>query len=130
VTATPRLTWTRVCLDCRDPAALAEFYAGLLGWEVTTRSNDWWQLLDPAGGVGLNIQGEASYEPPVWPEEPGRPSKQLHFEIEVDDVQGAVVHAVACGATEAPWQPPDRDPARLRVMLDPAGHPFCLYDDG
>ena len=53
----------------------------------------------------------------------------MHFEIEVDDVATAVDHAVACGATEAPWQPPDRDPTRLRVMLDPAGHPFCLYDD-
>jgi hypothetical protein len=65
----------------------------------------------------------------VWPEEVGRPGKQLHFEIEVDDMTGAVGHALTCGATEAPWQPPDRDPARLRVMLDPAGHPFCLYDD-
>ena len=124
------LLWTGVCLDCAVPLELAEFYARLLGWEITYRSDDWYQLRDPAGGVGLNVQGDVRYEPPVWPEEPGRPGKQLHFEIAVDDMTAAVVHAVSCGAAAAPWQPPDRDPGQLRVMLDPAGHPFCLYDDG
>ncbi|WP_425554049.1 VOC family protein [Kribbella karoonensis] len=31
------------------------------------------------------------------------------------------------GAREARQQPTDRDPHRLRIMLDPAGHPFCLW---
>ena len=66
------------------------------------------------------------YEPPVWPEASGAQTKMLHFEMQADDVAAAVAHAVACGATEAPDQPPDRDPAQLRVMLDPAGHPFCV----
>jgi catechol 2,3-dioxygenase-like lactoylglutathione lyase family enzyme len=118
-----------VCLDCTDPEELADFYARLLGWDIAYRSDDWFQLRDPAGGVGLNIQGDPRFEAPVWPERPGQPGKQLHFEIEVDDVAAAVAHATGCGAVEAPWQPPDRDPDRLRVMLDPAGHPFCLYDD-
>jgi hypothetical protein len=26
-------------------------------------------------------------------------------------------------------QPEDREPEQLRVMLDPAGHRFCLYVD-
>jgi catechol 2,3-dioxygenase-like lactoylglutathione lyase family enzyme len=119
-----------VCLHCTDPEELAEFYARLLGWDIAYRSKDWYQLRDPAGGVGLNIQGEPGYERPSWPEQPGQPGKQMHLEIEVDDVPAAVAHAVDCGAAEEPWQPPDRDPAQLRVMLDPAGHPFCLYDDG
>ena len=37
----------------------------------------------------------------------------------------AVAHAVASGARLADYQPRDR----VRVMLDPAGHPFCLYLD-
>jgi hypothetical protein len=53
----------------------------------------------------------------------------LHFEIQVDDVEAAVAFAVAAGARIAPWQPEDRDPSQLRVMLDPAGHPFCLCLD-
>ena len=38
-----------------------------------------------------------------------------------------VVWAIECGATEAVHQPENRDRNRLRVMLDPAGHPFCLW---
>ena len=55
-------------------------------------------------------------------------TKMLHFEILVDDVDAAVAYAKSLGATE-PEQPADRDPAQLRVMLDPAGHPFCLCLD-
>ena len=36
---------------------------------------------------------------------------------------GAVAYAEECGARQAVLQPQDD----VRVMLDPAGHPFCLY---
>jgi hypothetical protein len=51
----------------------------------------------------------------------------LHFEVRTDDVPAAVDFAVAAGAREAPHQAPDRDLTRCRVMLDPVGHPFCLW---
>ena len=54
----------------------------------------------------------------------------MHFEVLVDDLEAAVQLVVGSGGTEAAQQPPDRDPTRLRVMLDPAGHPFCLFVDG
>jgi len=38
---------------------------------------------------------------------------------------GAVTEAVALGATLAGHQPQDH----VRVLLDPAGHPFCLCRD-
>jgi hypothetical protein len=46
-----------------------------------------------------------------------------HMEIGTDDVAAAVVHAIACGARLADVQPQDH----VRVMLDPDGHPFCLF---
>jgi hypothetical protein len=49
----------------------------------------------------------------------------LHLDIEVDDLEQAVAHAVAVGAEQAEYQPQQN----VRVMLDPAGHPFCLYND-
>ena len=49
----------------------------------------------------------------------------LHFEIQVDDLEGAVEHAVSLGARVADYQPQ----ANVRVLLDPAGHPFCLFLD-
>jgi catechol 2,3-dioxygenase-like lactoylglutathione lyase family enzyme len=127
----PTFTWTTVCLDCADAEVLADFYCRLLGWEITARDGHGWvQARDPAGGVGLNFQTEAWYEPPAWPERSGQPTKMLHFEILVDNLHAAVNHAVALGAVVASTQAPDRDPNRLCVMLDPAGHPFCLFVDG
>jgi catechol 2,3-dioxygenase-like lactoylglutathione lyase family enzyme len=121
---------TGVCLDCRDAEALARFYGRLLGWqEVARDGSDWILLSDPDGGTTLSFQAEQWYEPPVWPETAGSQTKMLHLEVQVDDLEAAVEHAVACGASVASHQPPDRDPAELRVMLDPAGHPFCLCTD-
>jgi predicted enzyme related to lactoylglutathione lyase len=80
--------------------------------------------------MALNIQAEDWYQPPVWPEQPGSQGKMLHLEIEVDDLEAAVAAAVDAGGRPAAWQPPDRDQSRIRVMLDPAGHPFCLFVAG
>lgn len=131
----PLIRWSTVCIDCADAEAAAEFYSELLGWEIAARDepkgpqdkSPWLLLRDPNGGVGLSFQAEAWYEPPVWPEEPGAQTKMLHLEIHVDDVHAAVERAVALGARVAPHQPPDRDPDELCVLLDPAGHPFCLW---
>ncbi len=49
----------------------------------------------------------------------------MHLDIEVEDLEAAVADAVALGATVAAFQPQET----VRVLLDPAGHPFCLYVD-
>lgn len=129
----PIIRWTTLTIDCavHDVDAVAAFYGRLLGWEVTASDGEAWrQLRDPSGGVGLNVQGEASYQPPVWPEVTGGQQKMSHLEVMVDDLTGALAVALAAGGREAPWQPPDRDRSRLRVVLDPAGHPCCLFVDG
>jgi hypothetical protein len=54
----------------------------------------------------------------------------MHFEVQVDELEAAITRALALGGTEAPWQPPDRNPTRIRVVLDPAGHPLCLFVRG
>ncbi len=127
----PGARWTGVCIDCADDAELAAFYGQLLGWETTASDGKGWcQLRDPAGGVGINIQRESWYQPPTWPEQAEAQHKMMHFEIEVDDLEVAIAAAVAAGGKEAPIQPEDRDPERIRVILDPAGHPLCLFVTG
>ena len=46
-----------------------------------------------------------------------------HLDVEVDDLEAAGAHAVAEGAALAGYQPQEQ----VRVYLDPAGHPFCLW---
>ena len=123
--------WVGLCIDCGDAEEVAAFYRAVLGWEITASDGKgWMQLRDPKGGVGINLQSEEWYEPPTWPEEPGAQQKMMHFEVEVDDLEAKVATAVSSGGTEAPFQPPDRDPARIRIVLDPAGHPLCLFVAG
>jgi len=47
----------------------------------------------------------------------------VHLDIEVDDLGLAGSYAVSAGAVLAGFQPQ----ADVRVYLDPAGHPFCLW---
>jgi hypothetical protein len=125
------IEWTTLTLDCGTGEELAEFWSRLLGWEIVARDGaGWLQLRGPVGGVGLNIQADADYERPVWPERAGHQAKMMHMEILVDDLEAAVGRVVDLGGMEAWHQPPDRDPRGLRVMLDPAGHPFCLFVAG
>ena len=114
-----------VCIDCADAHVMADFYARLLGWEVTLSEPRWVLMRDPAGGTGLSFQAESGYREPTWPEHSTGQDKMLHLDIQVDDLDAAVDHAIASGARLAEHQPQDR----VRVMLDPAGHPFCLFLD-
>lgn len=47
----------------------------------------------------------------------------LHLDFEVSDLDAGVERAVALGAELGDYQPQEK----VRVLLDPAGHPFCLY---
>jgi catechol 2,3-dioxygenase-like lactoylglutathione lyase family enzyme len=126
------IRWVAVAIDCEWAGPMARFYEGLLGFEIRDLGpgGRWAQLFDPAGGIHLNIQGEEWYRPPTWPEQPGELTKMFHFEVQVDDLEASVARALELGGTEAPWQPPDRNRERMRIVLDPAGHPLCLFLEG
>ncbi len=49
----------------------------------------------------------------------------MHFDFQVGDLDAAVDDAVTLGATVADAQPQEN----VRVLIDPAGHPFCLVRD-
>lgn len=110
-------------LNAPDPRALAAFYRRLLGWALVTDEPDWVMLRPSGGGTGLSFQTEAIYQAPVWPAAPGKQQMMLHLDIAAEDLAEAVTWAIAAGAVLAGHQPQDD----VRVMLDPAGHPFCLF---
>jgi catechol 2,3-dioxygenase-like lactoylglutathione lyase family enzyme len=114
---------TSFVLDAPSANELAAFYRGLLGWEVRSDEPGWVTLRAPGGGAGLAFQDESQYVRPTWPAGPGDQQMQAHLDIEVDDLETASAYATQAGATLAEFQPqPD-----VRVFLDPAGHPFCLW---
>lgn len=108
-----------VVIDAADTAALADFYAELLGWPIVQRDSDWITLGE--GPVRLAIQHAPDHQPPAWPD-PDRP-QQFHLDVEVDDIAAAERRVLEMGATRLPDPP---DVTNFRVYADPAGHPFCL----
>ncbi|GAA4936779.1 VOC family protein [Streptomonospora halophila] len=119
-TSAPVFRYAAVTFDCPDPAALARFYSGLLGLPAVF-SSDHFVLLGREGEAGLGFNRLTDYRPPTWPD-PDQ-EKQAHIELGVDDLDAAQAHVLARGASAPASQP---DPDRWRVLLDPAGHPFCI----
>ena len=108
-----------VSLDCADPAQLGAFWAELLGGEVIVERDDITVVrLDHLLLTAMRVD---HHIPPTWPE--GAVPKQCHLDLAVDDLDEAERRAVELGAARAAWQP---EPDGHRVLLDPAGHPFCV----
>jgi len=117
-------------LGTPDPVGLAEFYRQLLGWEhrdgEPAPDETWVVIKPPGGGTGLSFQLETDHVPPTWPATSEGQQMQLHLDIGVLDLEAEAARAEALGARQAAWQPQEL----VRVMLDPAGHPFCLFAPG
>jgi catechol 2,3-dioxygenase-like lactoylglutathione lyase family enzyme len=120
-----KTTWWGVVIEAPDASALAHFYAAVLGWPIVTDIPGW-ATIAPEGTVSyIAFNTSPEYIPPVWPPADGSQQMMMHVDVAVDDLDLAVEHAVELGARVADFQPQDT----VRVMLDPAGHPFCLYLD-
>ena len=122
----PRMILSGIVLGSPNARELAAFYQRLLGWTVEKDEPDWVKLRSPEGGPGLSFQTEAHHVRPKWPAGPDDQQMMVHLDIGVDDLDVAGAHAVASGAVLAAHQPQ----AHVRVYLDPAGHPFCLFQRG
>jgi catechol 2,3-dioxygenase-like lactoylglutathione lyase family enzyme len=122
---TPRFDLRSTVLGTPDPRGLASFYRALLDWDVIDEEDEWVKL-KPAGnpdGTGLSFQLEEGHTAPAWPAREGDQQMQLHLDIRVQDLVAATGFAQSLGARVAEFQPQND----VRVMLDPAGHPFCLF---
>ena len=132
----PAMAVTSVTIGAPAPRELAAFYARLLGWPVTATEparpgmppeDGWAQIQPPAGKEGptLNFEYEAKFTRPTWPAADGAQNATQHLDIAVGNLDETVRWALAAGAILADVQPQED----VRVMLDPAGHPFCLFED-
>ena len=108
-----------VTIDCADPRASATFWAAALGGEVAHAEDEYGMVTGAGPTLGFGrVEG---YTPPAWPDTAG--VKQFHLDLAVEDLGVAEQELVGLGATVPEHQPGE---GRWRVLLDPAGHPFCL----
>jgi catechol 2,3-dioxygenase-like lactoylglutathione lyase family enzyme len=106
-----------VTIDAPDAAALARFYADLMGMAVTYEGPE--GALIAGGGRSVMFQQVEGYTPPRWPD-PAYP-QQAHLDIIVGDLDAGEARALELGATRL-----EGGGKSFRVFADPAGHPFCL----
>ena len=114
--------WWGTAIEAPDPGALADFYSELLGWPIGHEEPGTVILAPPQGSIYVVFQQATDYRAPVWPPEDGEQRPMMHFDFQVGDLDSAVAEALALGATVARYQPQEN----VRVLFDPAGHPFCL----
>ncbi len=110
-------------LDCTDSRELAAFWAAFLGG-VVTMTGDGYAVVEVEQGW-LTAYEVEDYQPPTWPD--GARPRQMHLDVSIKDLEDAESRALALGARKAEVQP---SPAEWRVLLDPAGHPFCITTHG
>jgi catechol 2,3-dioxygenase-like lactoylglutathione lyase family enzyme len=110
-----------IALECRDPAQLAAFYAGLTGWPVVHADPDWYSVGESErAAFHLSFQRAPGHQPPTWPDPASSMQAHLHFRVE--DLDAAERAVLDLGAIKFEHQPADRS----RVYASPSGHPFCL----
>jgi predicted enzyme related to lactoylglutathione lyase len=117
-------TLKMVTLDCADPRAMAAFWSELLGWTVAHEQDEYAMVVPPEGqaGAALGFGQVEEYVAPAWPNQHG--SKQYHFDLATEDLAATAERVRALGGSV-----PDEQPGETwTVVLDPAGHPFCLTD--
>jgi catechol 2,3-dioxygenase-like lactoylglutathione lyase family enzyme len=117
--------WWGTAIEAPDPAALARFYSELLDWPIGHEEPGTAIVAGSAEGPYFVFQQAEGFEPPVWPPVAGAQRPMMHLDFQVGDLEEAVAEAVALGARLAEHQPQEN----VRVLLDPAGHPFCLCWD-
>ena len=112
-----------LCFDALDPAGLAEFWSGILGWELVDDADDGVALL-PDDDTGFPIRFLPTREPKAGP-------NQMHFDLtstSLKDQQATVTRAIKHGGQLLDiGQGPD---AEHVVMADPEGNEFCVIEPG
>ena len=113
-----------VCFDANDPPALARFWAGLLGWQVTD---------DPEEGVTIvPNDDDTAYRIDFLPtENPKSGQNQIHFDLtstSPEDQQATVARALELGGRHIDvGQLPEEGHV---VLADPEGNEFCVVEAG
>ena len=112
-----------VCFDANDPARLAHFWSGLMGWETAAESQQG-VVLVPSDDTGFQLRFEPTDQPKLR-------KNHMHFDLTStshDDQQQTVAKALDLGAKHIDvGQRPDEGHV---VLADPEGNEFCVIEPG
>ena len=113
-----------LCFDANDPAGLARFWSGVLGWESAGDPPHPGVTLLPRDDTGFRIR----FEPTLHPRS-GR--NHMHFDLTSDSLEQqerTVARALGLGARHVDvGQRPDEGHV---VLADPEGNEFCVIEPG
>jgi predicted enzyme related to lactoylglutathione lyase len=112
-----------LCIDANDPARLARFWAGVLGWEM---------VADPDGGMVLVPDDDTGFRIEFFPtERPKTSPNQMHFDLtstSLEDQRRTVARSLGLGARHVDVGQRPEDPHV--VLGDPEGNEFCVIEPG
>ena len=134
----------QIVLDCADPHAQADFWAGVLGYEVEQNEGFIQQMLDAGHATDADVtryhgtlvwkDAAAMRDPahgrPRWylqrVPEPKTVKNRMHVDLHVgpDNVAGVVEHLLRQGATKL--YDGHQGPQSWVTMADPEGNELCI----
>jgi predicted enzyme related to lactoylglutathione lyase len=112
-----------LCFDANQPPRLAQFWSGVLGWELTDDPRDGVALI-PSDDTGFRIRFRPTAEPKLG-------QNLMHFDLtstSLENQQETVARALALGAHHIDI---GQGPEDAHVVLaDPEGNEFCVIEPG
>jgi predicted enzyme related to lactoylglutathione lyase len=109
-------------LDCRDPAALAPFWAAALDY-VTVGDAGAYVMLLPDGRPGPKLLLQRVPETKLG-------KNRMHLDIDAVDIEAEAARLEALGARRARDDQVHEHGTNWILMADPEGNEFCVCDGG
>jgi hypothetical protein len=117
---------TELVLDCRDPVALAAWWARVLEWEVVGTEHDGAVEIGPPGQEPKGAVPTLLFAPVAEPT-PGKLRLHLDLNATDRDQDAELRRLLDLGATPVDvGQGPPSDTMTWHVLADPEGNEFCL----
>jgi predicted enzyme related to lactoylglutathione lyase len=109
-------------LDCRDPAALAPFWAAALDYVVVGDAGAYVMLL-PNGRPGPKLLLQRVPEDKAV-------KNRMHLDIDAADIEAEAARLVALGARRVADEQLHEHGSSWILMEDPEGNELCVCDGG
>ena len=109
-------------LDCTDPAELARFWSGALGYTTVGGAGSYVMLVDP-DRVRPKLLLQAVPEAKTT-------KNRMHLDIETPDVEHEAARLESLGARRVEDGVRSEHGTNWVIMADPEGNEFCVCDGG